>query len=359
MPWGRLDDTLYDHEKVEAIEPGMRRLAALGLWTLANSWCNRKLTDGAIPASRPSRLADDVDPAEVADLTDALVDAELWERRPDGFQVHDFLEYNDSREEVLERRRLDAERARARRRAAQGPSGPTSGTTSDATHARRPAGVPQDVRENVGTNVPPESGEESQHARARPRAADTRPGPARPVPSRPETSIDQVPGAVHRASDGGNHLSKTDDEGERPTVVTLTKAQLTAWRSFTDPIWQPFMAAWMERGFRLPPRGEATDEPGEGEPSARAILWQIADARPNDLGRWVRGAPAGARPNEIISHVIGQWHALRSSVDSTEEPTSLGPSKSEAAEALGSIMARVTRVNGQATEDDDLAAFGQ
>lgn len=54
MPWGRLDDSFYDHPKLDDL--GSSRLAGAGLWAIAISWCNRRLTDGLVPRERIRQL---------------------------------------------------------------------------------------------------------------------------------------------------------------------------------------------------------------------------------------------------------------------------------------------------------------
>lgn len=107
MPWGRLDDSLYDHPKLDKL--GRHRLPCIGLNTLAQSWCNRWLTDGHIPSDRVPRLGG------TAALADLLVVAGLWERTDDGYRIHDFLDYNDSRDTVLAQREAARERMRDNR----------------------------------------------------------------------------------------------------------------------------------------------------------------------------------------------------------------------------------------------------
>lgn len=137
MPWGRLDDGLYDHPKLDKL--GAHRLPAIGLWAVAISWCNRRLTDGHVPAERIRLLGGT--PA----LADRLVEAGLFDRQGDDYVVHDFLVFNDSREAVEARRESD--RKRKRKHAGLHPeSGPDSTgtpagsqTESDGTpiHATR------------------------------------------------------------------------------------------------------------------------------------------------------------------------------------------------------------------------------
>src|SRR5690349_15428989 len=119
MPWGRLDDSLYDHQKLDdlptddasceailaTLSPAqLVRLASIGLWVRTISWSNRFLTDGLAPRSRIEKL--DGSTA----LADAIVGAGMFEEAAGGYLVHDFLQFNPSRAEVLEKRAEDADR---------------------------------------------------------------------------------------------------------------------------------------------------------------------------------------------------------------------------------------------------------
>jgi hypothetical protein len=98
MPWGRLDDSFYDHPKLDLL--GRNRLACVGLHALAISWCNRFLTDGQVPRARVRRLGGTVE------LADCLVKAGLWERSEGGnYRIHDFGDYNESADYVRTKRR--------------------------------------------------------------------------------------------------------------------------------------------------------------------------------------------------------------------------------------------------------------
>lgn len=132
MSWGRLDDSLYDHPKVEKIPAGSR-LACVGLWTMAISYCNRHLTDGHVTTERIRKLGG------TDRLVAALVEAELFERTATGIVVHDFCEYNETRARVIERR--DQMRDLGKRGGVR--SGETRRTKRDAStehEAQRQAG---------------------------------------------------------------------------------------------------------------------------------------------------------------------------------------------------------------------------
>jgi len=112
MAWVRLDDHFDEHPKLAAA-------GALGiaLWTTGLAYCNRNLTDGLIPSSIAHRLISteglyDASGRELhcRDIAEQLVDCGLWERDGDDYRVHDYLEFQPSRDQVLEER----EKARVR-----------------------------------------------------------------------------------------------------------------------------------------------------------------------------------------------------------------------------------------------------
>jgi len=80
------------------------------VWVWGLSYCSLQLTDGVIPfAAMPNKLA--------AKTAEQLVIAGLWTRRDDGFCVHDYLEWNSSRTQVLQKRQAaKARMAHARSR---------------------------------------------------------------------------------------------------------------------------------------------------------------------------------------------------------------------------------------------------
>lgn len=101
MPWGRLDDSFDSHRKVRRAG-----LEATGLHARALSYCAGALTDGHIdPEWLEERGA-----RKAAKLGELLVVAGLWEPNSDGFVIHDYLEYNPSRESVLAKRLAENKR---------------------------------------------------------------------------------------------------------------------------------------------------------------------------------------------------------------------------------------------------------
>ncbi len=98
MGWVKLDDGFPDHPKM--LRVGDR---AFRFHILALCWSSRQLTDGFIPASYGGR------PNDLLELTEAG----LLEPVDGGYQIHDYLDYNPSRERVL------SDRAAARERSAK------------------------------------------------------------------------------------------------------------------------------------------------------------------------------------------------------------------------------------------------
>jgi hypothetical protein len=126
VTWVRIDDGFTQHPKVVAAGP-----LAMAMQVAALCYCNKNLTDGFIPRAVAKTLLDwelDNDGAywtiSVATddgrsetlapefVWDCLLAAGLWERVPGGFRIHDYLEYQPSKEDVLALRDVRAEAGR-------------------------------------------------------------------------------------------------------------------------------------------------------------------------------------------------------------------------------------------------------
>src|SRR4029453_3920467 len=132
MSWVRLDDQYPDHPKVRALGP-----LGLALQTAAICYCGRYLTDGFLSfTSAAGIIASIMAPftlqngsvwtpgitsgasgkdAQEIDWAAEMVKAGLWESRKRGYYVHDYLDFNPSRAEVLRARPLPAARVEAYR----------------------------------------------------------------------------------------------------------------------------------------------------------------------------------------------------------------------------------------------------
>lgn len=98
MPWVRIDENAMDHPKFLALSDGAWRL-----WCEGQAYCQKHLTDGLVLVSalRGFRYYSS---SRVKSLTAVQVPGKssCWHLDSDGnYRVHDFLDWNDSREEVL------------------------------------------------------------------------------------------------------------------------------------------------------------------------------------------------------------------------------------------------------------------
>jgi len=94
MAWFRLDASFPEHPKVMGL--GLR---AEGLFVRGLAYASRVATDGHIPIQFIRSMPD----PDVEAVAAALVGAGLWEAAPGGFLIHDYLDYQPSREEVKQR----------------------------------------------------------------------------------------------------------------------------------------------------------------------------------------------------------------------------------------------------------------
>lgn len=127
MPWVKVDDNLPDHPKL-AILGGYTTLG-LSMYVAGLCYCNRYLTDGAIPKPAAARLLDfgtievDGEPVDGAYLASLMVAAGLWDEDENEYRVHDYAEYQPSREKVLADRAAAVERMSRIREAKKAGSG--------------------------------------------------------------------------------------------------------------------------------------------------------------------------------------------------------------------------------------------
>lgn len=111
--------------------------AAFGLYCRCGAWCARNLTDGFVPSEIAAAYG-------TPEWARKLVDAGLWEIVEGGYRDPHYLKRNESRDQVLRRRRADAERKRkwrerSRRDSEKSPKG--SPTRSPRSLLPTPKGV--------------------------------------------------------------------------------------------------------------------------------------------------------------------------------------------------------------------------
>lgn len=93
--WARLDDGFPDHPKILGLSDRAFRTHVEGICYAA-----RMLTDGLVPRSAVRKRAGAVE----------LVERGVWLAATDGYLIHDFLEYQRSREQVMAERQAATER---------------------------------------------------------------------------------------------------------------------------------------------------------------------------------------------------------------------------------------------------------
>jgi hypothetical protein len=119
MPFGRLHEEAAGEDKLLIISD-----AAWRMWGMGLIYCQKNLTDGfideraielwGVKAKPWRRVADELCREQVKGR------APLWERVDGGYKVHDYLQWNDSKEEILQARQGAKDRiARFRERQRQ------------------------------------------------------------------------------------------------------------------------------------------------------------------------------------------------------------------------------------------------
>lgn len=118
MAWVYLDDQFTEHPKIDTLSDGAFRIHVAAI-----CYANRHLTDGYLEAARIQRLV----PKYQKRFVTELVNAGLWEPAGGGYQIHDYLDWNKSREEVeTAQAKLSKVRAEAGRKGARARWGKTA-----------------------------------------------------------------------------------------------------------------------------------------------------------------------------------------------------------------------------------------
>lgn len=130
MPWVKLDDRFPSHRKIALLSD-----RAFRLHVSAICWCAENLTDGRI-SDRELALVTRV--RGVKATAKQLEDAGLWDRTDDGWVIHDYLDYNPSREQVLLERKKNAERQERFRRRKNGKPTPPDGSRNGSSNGVTP-----------------------------------------------------------------------------------------------------------------------------------------------------------------------------------------------------------------------------
>lgn len=127
MSWFRCDDALGNHPKVMSLDEKL--LPAMGLWVMCGVYSAKHLTDGFVPRKVVRMYGGDR-------LAKDLEKAGLFRPAEGGWVLHDYLDWNPSKEQVL--------KVRADRQAA----GQAGGLASGQARAQANASAPPQAKPN-------------------------------------------------------------------------------------------------------------------------------------------------------------------------------------------------------------------
>lgn len=143
MSWLELDDGILDHPKfIRAIKIGGSE--TVHLWLGLRAYCGKQLTDGFVPNDMIDEVRGPRDSKKRAAALEALRTVSLLDPADGGVQMHNYLKWSKSREQVLAMRK----QARDRQAKSRGGHTVTPGVTPRAITERR--GV---VRSGEGTDL--------------------------------------------------------------------------------------------------------------------------------------------------------------------------------------------------------------
>ena len=154
MTWAKLDDSFPEHPKIAALSDAAFRQHVTAICYAAKFNTDGEITPAAFRMIRGS-----------AKLAAQLVDATLWDALETGWAIHDFLEYNPSREKVTEK---STKRAAAGRLGGQQSAIVRGSKTEAKPEAIAQAKPKQLLHQNlnpVPTRPDPDDSYESSHQR--------------------------------------------------------------------------------------------------------------------------------------------------------------------------------------------------
>ena len=147
MTWVKIDDRAPEHPKLLKAGP-----LGLALWVAGLAYCNRNLTDGFIPLPKVEGLlswSSIPGGIRAEAIAATLVSAGLWQEVEGGYQTHDYLAYQPSREEVELERKATRDRVaswrHSRRNANVTPLQSECNTTCNTNVTPAPVPVPENL----------------------------------------------------------------------------------------------------------------------------------------------------------------------------------------------------------------------
>lgn len=208
MPWVKLDEDFPRHPKIAKAGPLGLAMQVAGL-----CYCNRHLTDGFIPRSIAATLLDfegiglvngmQGEDAHWKTIADELVEIRLWDVVEGGYEIHDYLEYQPSKDAVLAEREQKVAAGRAGGIAAA-TARAKAGATARAKATARQKGLEQAESKQVLQQNP---STRSSRIQADP-VAESKPVP---VPQPEEPPAEDFDLSAVRSETTGNGLPITNE----------------------------------------------------------------------------------------------------------------------------------------------------
>lgn len=146
MPlWFQTETRVRTHPKM--VRAGR---AACWTWLAGNCYAKDQMTDGFIPDGMLASLVPGASLREIKKDADALIAAGLWIKVTGGYQIHDYLQYNDSKAVILAKREKDRNRKPRKSDGIQPaseeiPRGSFSGPISTSISTSVPEGGPEET----------------------------------------------------------------------------------------------------------------------------------------------------------------------------------------------------------------------
>ena len=190
MAWFKVDDNFYDHPKVDDLS-----LEAVGVWLLCGTYSARHLTDGLVPTRRAQRMG------ATETVIGELVDAGLWHEVDDGYQFHNWAEYQPTKGRVEEARAKERERKRKYRRDKAGQYTGQEQDSPDLSQRDNPRTSQRDT---------PDVSQVESH----------QPDPTRPDPTRTPKELKEstIADAIERPAETVTADDSDDDLEPRPDI---------------------------------------------------------------------------------------------------------------------------------------------
>ena len=209
MPWARFEDDYLGNQKLATLST-----AAIALDLAAIIYSARELRDGLLSLTDVETIAVLIHIRAWRRPAVELVRVNRWEPTEGGYTIHDYLEYQPSRAQILAQREDDRIR---KRRGAQ------------TTNARRiPAGVASDSENTPGAPVPGPG-----------RSRSPVPDSLRESPEHPPTPLASEGGGILRRRSSFTLMDRNTSSARTPT------ANASGW-----PCHDPGAVHWRRRVLR-------------------------------------------------------------------------------------------------------------